>query len=193
VGRSFHFSMTMLHRRCAFAALCAFSMFSLVYVLAEMHHPAYPGRPSTQVVVTQSVEGTIPVIDGYWDLVLKGSTKQLQKVKICVRQNGTRLVIRSKGGQSMRMKKNSSTFGLVTSDRISFALTPRDSEKVVFTGKLENGIICGMTDTGLPWMAISIDPMCCMIAIQEGCSRRLLAEFDPFSLKLPTAKASDEI
>lgn len=151
---SFRFTMAMRHRRYPFASLCLFGIFSLVYALAEMHRPAYPTHASTQVVLTQRVEERIPVIDGSWDLMWMDSTKELQKVRICVKQNGTRLVIRSEGSQSIRMKKNTSIPGFITPHQISFTLVPRRTGEMVFTGKLENGIICGTTNTGLPWMAM---------------------------------------
>ena len=150
---SFRFSMTVMRRRYVFASLCVVCMSSLVCACRNASSRV-SAHASTQVVVTQTVEETIPDIDGSWDLMWKGSTKQLQKVKICVKQNGTRLVIRSEGTQSMRLKKNSSGSGLVTPHRISFTLAPRGAGEMVFAGDLQDGILCGTTNTGLPWMAI---------------------------------------
>ena len=152
--QSFYSLRAMLQRRYAAVPLCVFCISVVVYVFAETRHPTHVPNSSAQVVSTQNVENALPLLDGSWDLLWKDSTKQLLRVRICIRQNGTRLVLRSEGSESMRVEKNGSTSGFVTPDQISFTLTLRHTGEMVFTGTLQNGILCGTTNTGLPWMAV---------------------------------------
>lgn len=141
-------------RRCAIGLVCAFCTSAVVYVFVETRHSTATPHASRRTISAQSVEDPTPFVGGSWDLVWKDSTKRRQQVRLCVHQEGTRLIIRSDGNKSIRMKKNGLGTGLVTPVQISFSLTLKGAAAMIFTGKLQNGILCGTTNTGFSWIAL---------------------------------------